>query len=591
MYCAKCVELGWNPPERAIRTRDGADSFCLFHADIKSKNAQNTQDFNGHVFERIQRSVSEGLSCNLSGTIFPSNITFGGIKNFPPVNFSQCQFFGSVTFQEIDFQKREGTIFSRSKFFNNLSVRKVAFLGDLRFDFCFFGGMVSFKNIAFTGDTETSFNFSIFKKHAAFRFSRFISKSVEFNNAKFEDVADFFGCSFEGDADFTGSTFNAAAYFTASRYEGKCCFQRSTFNGPVDFAAARFQGKAIFKKVKFNENANADFSRTRYAKVFFKDVFFNAPVDFSRIQVEHSCFFIKTNFSKEAVFSESRFCNIAVFLKVTFSKLAQFDRAAFQGVLVYKKTIFLETALFLDCVFPVESDNNKIEFSYCHVYEQHKIRIHDTNLGSFRFFNIDISSFKFENCTWPKDDDGFLSVYEEKKYVGKDKNKKIESVFRSLKKNAISSRSEFQASDWHYKEKKYAYKNLLVSRGEIPAARYLFFRFFYKAYEISSGFGERPAQALLVLLVLFFTLGALQAGLALQEIGYPWNISGTVVLVAVKKWISCIPFVKLPVLSTDTTVGQMSLSFLDIGLSFVGQVLLAIQATLFALALRNRFRR
>ncbi|MBU1042122.1 MAG: pentapeptide repeat-containing protein [Proteobacteria bacterium] len=141
---------------------DEADKkdYCLFHAPAEHKG-MTVEDFNKQVLKRIDEFKTKPKTpgkhdfCNLSGTIFPGEISFGSYDDsnpLPHVSLHKATFVGVANF--------EGTMFS----FTTFSV--ATFAGNARFGWATFAGGATFVETVFEGQTD--FRWATFTKEMRF---------------------------------------------------------------------------------------------------------------------------------------------------------------------------------------------------------------------------------------------------------------------------------------------------------------------------------------------------------------------------------------------------------------------------------------
>ena len=153
--------------------------------------------------------------------------------------------------------------------------------------------------------------------------------------------------------------------------------------------------------------------------------------------------------------------------------------------------------------------------------------------------------FRFVLCKWPEENGTSSRPESPISFCAR------ASLYRLMKRRALSEHDQPMASKWHYLEKE------MQKRENKPSSLVLFF------YWLLCGYGERPLRAL-GWLILFLVLPLL--------------------MFSVSEGLRYIPFTKLPRLSDNYTGVQL------LGMS-ISQLVITIQATLFGFALRNKFRR
>lgn len=339
--------------------------------------------------------------------------------------------------------------------------------------------------------------------------------------------------------------------------------------------------------------------------------------------------FYHAEFSGNVVFSGLSINGHSNFTDTVFSKDLSISFVTFAGRTIFEATQFHGTALFWLCQF-----NSDTIFSRCIVRE--KIRISESfikNLMSFidpiaqdksihlsligidyiglldrnitqelgpkaSLQNINIASqdvhiFVFRGCQWP--DRLWSDIHTS---FGQDDSLTCQELYRSMKQLAAEEHDQPQVSRWHFREKLMQLKGLLNNKrsndllevvedrdATLTTRGWAWFKLLalppYKPkvtltglYWATSGFGERAVRAgmwLLALVVLSFVANSIKE---------PWIWAELPGSAAAQYTMATIPFAKdIP--------GD---GWVKVGRGF-WQFLIAVQFTLFALALRNRFRR
>ena len=207
------------------------------------------------------------------------------------------------------------------------------------------------------------------------------------------------------------------------------------------------------------------------------------------------------------------------------------------------------------------------------------------------FSGAPLEKFRFIHCAWPRHQDmktiyearrtesggrkqGFVRL-DEPSMVGVFESppdpEKLADTFRRLKKIAVLEQDQALASDWHHWEKEMLRLSCAGGLGDFRPGQKTWWSclgrlLVLQIYKASSGYGENPGRAALVLLGL---IAAPFLGLGLW--GAPAH-----------------PEYYLPLLAPAPPAG------LDLGykaLHKICQLIITLQAGFFGLAMRNRFRR
>ncbi len=334
-----------------------------------------------------------------------------------------------------------------------------------------------------------------------------------------------------------------------------------------------------------------DFSRCLFCgEVDFKNVVFEGPVTFGWGIFEKDVYFNQAKFNKKTEFYCTAFKGGAYFLYAEFVEEADFTEIVFEGEAIFIRKTFLNGA-----DFNATGTKDRISFD-------------QVDLKKVSFLDCDLRKFEFINCIFPRVEGNRRALYDElfvRKLVPIEKKKededdpaagdtdaekkmdaleRVEILYRRLKQKYLDEHDYSQASEWHVRE-----KEMLKRRLEIKN----FFSFFLlRLYKLSSDYGENPGRAFLVLMIMICAVVGFFFIFGMQKTGFKPEVIQ----------ISCFHNFNL------NEVGQVFLSVLrflsfqkDISLIPVGiggefvrllsQIFIPLQAALFGLAVRNKFRR
>jgi uncharacterized protein YjbI with pentapeptide repeats len=350
-------------------------------------------------------------------------------------------------------------------------------------------------------------------------------------------------------------------------------FNASTFNGEVDFRCI-FNNEVDFKMATFNMDVYFT-GAIFYKPVSFLNTTFNKSVFFDGVVFENSVHFFSTTFNSQTNFEHN-----------VFNDRADFMEAAFNGRSFFRGEQFSKYGYFVD------------------VHIKNKIRLEGTNLKKVSFLNTDLRMIDFINCSWYQkrgrrilyDEQRlfFKEMHDEKqlpagetKYTNfKKRVKKVEILYRRLKQKYKEDHDEAEASNWHYGEKEmYRKSNLL--RRYLPSISTL--------YWLTCGYAERPVRAGFVLFVLLtiFTLLLNLVGIEKYQInssvisviqGYSGSFDLNKFDLLILTVFQHILFVQTPDYVPFTAQGKFFVLIFS-------KLLIPLQTTLFALSIRNRYRR
>jgi len=208
--CCKCKDYKWNTPEDIIYTDAKGREYCLFHAPMDEKKCGNDDPmtvelFNHRLFEYIRdrHDRSNNTTCNISGTIFPGDISFCkryGDSGLFPVQLQYAVFTGDVSFS--------GLLIVEANFSNAI-----------------FEGSADFNNVLFESD-QTFFKTTFCRR-------------VDFSKAIFEKSSLF-----------TGATFASSVWFTESIFSEDIILQAITANDQL--IMVRKISKQSLSKIRLN---------------------------------------------------------------------------------------------------------------------------------------------------------------------------------------------------------------------------------------------------------------------------------------------------------------------------------------------------
>ncbi|MFZ3072995.1 MAG: pentapeptide repeat-containing protein [Thermodesulfobacteriota bacterium] len=354
----------------------------------------------------------------------------------------------------------------------------------------------------------------------------------------------FYDATFNGEADFRNVTFNGEADFFKTTFSGWADFFEVTFSGWADFSYAIFGGEADFLNATFNGEAD-----------FFKTIF-NGEADFRDV-----------TFNGEAEFSSTKFNGGAYF------------RAG-------KKGLFKKGADFIN--FSVKE----------------KVRFEGVNLEKVSFYDSDLRKADFTNCEWPKKDYRWLPsfimrrirpeyrrnvLYDENKLFDKRNNKenkidegeieKVEILYRRLKQKYTDEHDWPEVSNWHYGEKEMYRKGSRFRRFLPFSTSNLYWAF--------GGYGERPVRAGLFLLFLIALISVLTGFTCFEPSSENYVYEGII-----KKSVAyLLNTLQYATFQKETIFTPVFGSLWAEAVALFARVIIPLQAALFVLAVRNRFRR
>ena len=210
MPCWKCIVHGWPDPQPERK----GQKYCLFHA-LADRKGMSDEDFNAQVFARIDEFKAKAKTsdaddiCDLSGTIFPGDISFEAYSagiSLPRISFAKATFQGKADFDVVTFSG------------------------------------------------QTNFRETMFRDEAYFSVAGF-SKTVDFSKATFLDEVDFSETTFRGEANFSVAEFRNVSLFRMAIFINEASFKKTKFSNQTNFEQATFSGQAGFEAVQAEKNA------------------------------------------------------------------------------------------------------------------------------------------------------------------------------------------------------------------------------------------------------------------------------------------------------------------------------------------------
>jgi uncharacterized protein YjbI with pentapeptide repeats len=353
----------------------------------------------------------------------------------------------------------------------------------------------------------------------------------------------FSGIIVKGDVNFKGVAFTGDAKFSLTIFMGNAYFHRAIFNGIADFSNSKFNNEADFMYARFIGNA------------YFGGAIFNEGVVFSTKADPWQIEFNRDPNSRIILFPRTEH-------RKTFTRMADF-----------RMTQFREKTNFIGC-----SSNGIIRFE-------------EVDLAHVSFLETNLCEFNFVRCTWQQKF-GRNVLYDE--ILSRSQNctkgfEKVEDLYRQLKQKYKEEHNEPEVSNWHFGEKEmFRKKRWFRRRNPISLSN---------LYWASSGYGENPILAGIIILVLFIfvTTGMNFFGLipfgneksvfGFMEInGFSGSFDWEKFKLLVFNTIQYTLFFKTPFFKPETINGYIFQTIFT-------RLLIPIQATLFAFALRNKFRR
>jgi hypothetical protein len=303
--------------------------------------------------------------------------------------------------------------------------------------------------------------------------------------------------------------------------------------------------------------------------LIFENVVFEGRIGFANVKFNHKITFRNCIFHRPVVFDQSEFINGAKFVKVEFSDFVNFNKVKFKEKTSFSSALFSSYGDFYDIN---QDDESNIRFTNCYASYS------GVNFRNCKNLNVDLTKqyelryFRFINSSF--EISGHIKAGTEGTSP-----QPTRDFYQRMKAKYKDENNEYEASKWHVAEKEAQLKLLGQSEGE---------RFNYSMlwlYRAVSGFGEDPLRALrvlvglLVLPLLFLLIGSA----ASVEISFgAWVYTSDPQTDVIAEWLKYFPLAKAMHADTGAAWRLLMLGW---------QLLITIQAALFAFALRNNFRR
>ena len=387
---------------------------------------------------------------------------------------------------------------------------------------------------------------TIFSKPIDFRQFRdkdYLLPALNLSHTIFSDRVIFSRVILKGDVNFKNVIFIGDANFAFTIFIGNAYFEGAIFNGIADFRNSKFNNKAVFMFARFIGNAYFG------GAVFDGTVNFSSKMDPWRIKIGQDP-------------------NLGMIIFETTD-----HRKTFTSMADFKMTQFRKETNFIGC-----SSNGIIRFE-------------EVDLARVSFLETNLREFNFVRCTWQQKF-GRNVLYDEIRATYKNWTKsfeKVEDLYRQLKQKYKEEHNEPEVSNWHYGEKEMFRKKRWFRRRNSLSLSNL--------YWASSGYGENPILAGIILLLLFILITTGMNFFGLIPFGNEKSVFGFTVIngfsesfdwekfkLLVFNTIQYTLFFKTPFFKPETINGYIFQTIFT-------RLLIPIQATLFAFALRNKFRR
>lgn len=442
---------------------------------------------------------------------------------------------------------------------NDFNFRGVWFPDELSFAKFSFDQDADFARAVFSDGAD--FNEATFKSDAFFTYATFIN-GASFANATFE-VTHFQGATFGASTSFDSATFNEVAFFQDVTFSGGAYFNATTFNTKVSFSSAKFTA-AHFRSAKFKITA------------FFNYATFGARADFSYAAFSGAAFFSHTTFCDDADFNTARFGADVDFRLATFGLNGNFRSATFGDRVGFAGSDEAE----------VIADPSSMDLQFARIEKADRVSFYSLTLHPHWFVNVDAREFDFVNVKWANSGRARPELELLQRTGTSSPHRLLAITARKLAANA-------QEND-RYREASH-FRRMAMDAERLEKWRGFGFLKLSWWYWLASGYGERPFQALLVLLGVMLLFGGFY-----QKVGFlRWEprVATESDAVAVKRdevgaplsfgraltYSAAVLTLQRPEPRPATTAAQT--------IVLVETILGPVQAALLALAIRRKFMR
>ena len=303
------------------------------------------------------------------------------------------------------------------------------------------------------------FHFPGKEKSADFRIAlqrKLDAEDFNFSGVWFPREVSFSQMNISTDADFSRATFIADADFTKTTFSADATFSDAVFNGKAEFWSAVFSAEANFCGAKFRGEGEADFIGATFKAADFSTAYFDADADFV---------------------------------------LATFCAANFSG------------SMFAGCVRFEGAENmtmfagpSSLNLQFAEFEKPDRVTFQTLTLNPHWFVNVDARKFNFINVNWNNLGKARREIELLESEAAWSTHRLLAIGCQKLAANAEDNNRYPEAS--HFRRMAMDAERLETWHG---------FGFMHLSwwYWLASGYGERPVQALIVLIGIFLVFGAL----------------------------------------------------------------------------------
>ncbi|TAJ09095.1 MAG: pentapeptide repeat-containing protein [Nitrospirae bacterium] len=361
---------------------------------------------------------------------------------------------------------------------------------------------------------------------------------IDFTDSTFEN-ADFSAIEFESGVKFEKSIFRKQSTFEEAKFKGIASFAEAYFASGIDFSVAhfieetsfkgtRFEGLPLFESTQFGQKATFISAKFKMGATFDK-VIFEADVNFSlAVFSGYAKFSDKVQFKKSAGFWQVEFAE-AAFLNTTCAEKMDFTGAVFNGRFSYweclqQEMLFVASRFQAGALFVGKresllfSDSKYVNFDETFFGQPNLVHFQHVDLSRCSLLGVDLREIDFSLGVWRRP--GRMGTWRRNVLFTirpeKTVRAELEVAYRQIRQSFEDRRNYPQAGDFYYGEMEQRRKRSL-EQGHLPLLTIL--------YMGLSGYGQKPARALLVLLGYLVSITLLYSylGMELSEAS-PYNL-------------------------------------------------------------------
>ena len=323
-------------------------------------------------------------------------------------------------------------------------------------------------------------------------------RAAVFKDFYFSGVADFYFATFNGPVDFSFAKFTRAAIFQGAKFFKEAKFSSATFHEDASFAFTKFAADASFTDVTFVDNA------------FFLATNFAVGAHFYVVKFRANAYFVGVSFGSDANFADCQFNGEANFKRTTFNGITSFWDSRFSGNAIFREVAFANELTFRQAVFSdyleftgthnnrMFGDPSSLNLQFAKIEKPDRVSFHTLSLHPHWFVNVDARRFDFINIHWRN----YGKAKSELKLLNDmpSRHGLLVITCRQLAANAEANDRYRSASQ---------FRRMAMDAERFENWRGLDFRKLNWWYWLASGYGERPFQALLVLIAILLVCGGL----------------------------------------------------------------------------------